>query len=251
MSTEVAPAAPPRRQEVTGLTIFGRDEFLSERWRYRAGEHVTILGPTGTGKTHLAYQLLGATARPGLPGVVLVMKPRDATVGRWSKTVGFRRVRTWPPGPVWPWQQKPSGWVLWPRHRFDPDLDNPHLYEQFRRAMLDSYRRGDRILFADEIAGISNELALHRESTTLWQRGRSMGAGVWAASQRPTHIPLLAYSSAEHLFLFADPDKRDRDRYAEIGGVDPVLIVAAVTRLQQYQCLYVRRTGARMCILDR
>lgn len=237
---------------MTRVESFPRDEFLTERWNYRAGEHVTILGPTGTGKTYLAYQLLKATATPKLPGVVLVMKPRDKTVADWTKTTGFRRVRSWPPTlSIWNPREKPPGWVLWPKHTFDPDRDDAILYAEFRRAILDSYKRGNRIVFADEMYGLSHELGLDRECVTIWTRGRSMGTGIWCASQKPTHIPLHAYNQAEHLFLARDPDKRARDRFSEIGGVDPDLLKETVLQLEKHEWLYVRRDGPVMCVVQR
>jgi len=228
---------------------FDRTEFLTERWDYKAGQHVTILGPTGCGKTVLSYQLLESACGPQLPAVSLVMKPKDPEVSRWNKALGLRTVRTWPPMPsIWR-PRKPPGWCLWPRHTFDPDKDDPVLYREFRKAILDSYKRGNRILFGDEVAGLAGELGLATELKTLWSRGRAMGTGLWAASQRPTHIPLLAYSSAEHLFLFRDPDKRTRERFKEIGGVDPDIVGQAVYGLSQFECLYIRRRGGAMCIV--
>ena len=79
------------------VTYFERDDFIKNYFRYAPGEHVTILGPTGSGKTTRAYQLLAEVATPELPGIVLVMKPRDATAVKWNKKLGFKRVRNWPP----------------------------------------------------------------------------------------------------------------------------------------------------------
>ena len=226
-----------------------RDEFLAQRWRYRAGEHVTILGPTDCGKTHLAFQLLGATARPGLPAMNLVMKPRDDTVVSWGRTLGFRRHVDWPP-PFNPLRRNPSGWNVWPKHTFNPAYDDWVLENVFRRSILDSYKRGQRIIFADEAAGLVNDLNLGRELKAVWMRGRSMGTGMWASSQRPVEIPLHAYSQAAHLFLAYDPDKRTRDRYDEIGGIDPKVVAGAVLKLPKWHFLYLRRDGQRIAVIE-
>lgn len=247
------PPTPP----LPSVETFSREEFLTNRWDYHAGEHVTILGPTGSGKTHLAYQLLNESMSTRLPALILVMKPRDKTVKKWSKTLRIPIVRSWPP--VWsPWNpRKPRGHVLWPRHTFDPERDDATLYTQFRRGILHSYKTGNRIVFADEMAGITNELHLERETKAVWGRGRSMECGMWCASQRPREIPLLAYSSAQHLFLANDPDEEHQKRFAQIGGVDPVLVKAIVKRLRPGseknpvgEWLYIGRDGPVMCVVQ-
>lgn len=235
----------PRPPEIVTIP---RNEFLTQRFSYHTGEHVTVLGPTGSGKTHLAYQLLAAAARPSRPALILVMKPRDRTATDWSQTLGMRTVRTWPIPRV-PFRAPPAGWTVWPRHTFDPEVDDAHLHSVFRAAILDSYKRGSRIIFADEVAGLAAELGLQRELKAVWMRGRSMGTGMWAASQRPVDVPLHAYSQAEHLFLANEPDLRGRQRYDEIGGLDPGLIRDRVARLNEFEFLYIRRTGRRICVV--
>lgn len=235
-----------------------RDVFLHEYFTYRPGEHLTLLGPTQSGKSTLAFQLLKVTTYPKLPGVVLVMKPRDQVVSNMATTLDYQIIRDWPP----PLQHRrriktrgrveivmPNGWMVWPKHSFDPERDDAHMYAVFRRTLIGNYKRGNVVLFADEVYGLAKELHLERELNAIWSRGAAMGCGLWASSQRPYSIPQWAYSSPEHIFLANDPDKRDRDRYREIGGVDPELVEAVTRSLPKYCWLYIRRTGPQMCIV--
>lgn len=228
-----------------------RAVFLTpgKRWRYKPGEHVSFLGPTGYGKTTFAFQLLDITATPKLPAVVLAMKPRDDTVTKFAKRAGFRTVRTWPPPPSIFQPRRTPGWVVWPPHTFNEDVDDRVHEEVFGRSLRMNYQRGDRIVFADEAYGLSHELGLEKALVRIWTRGRSMGCGLWAATQKPTHVPLWMYSQAEHLFLSHDPDKRARLRFTEIGGVDPDLVASVVARLQKYHWLYIRRSDQTMCVV--
>ncbi len=233
-----------------------RDEFINEIFvpNYDPEEgHIAFIGPTRCGKTTLAYQLLNKIASPELPAFVLVMKPKDDVVVDWSKLSGFKKTETWPP--VWQrgWSNKSGGlgkkrrgWVFWPRHSLsDIKRDNKMLSVQFRRILNECYRKGQRIVFADEIVGLSKELNLEEELNAIWTRGGAMRCALWAASQRPFHAPLAMYSQSEHLFLFNDPDKRDRDRFREIsGGIDPDLIDATVIALKKHECLYIGKTMA-------
>lgn len=227
-----------------------RDTFISRYWQYRAGEHVTFLGPTGKGKTTLAYQLLDATATEKLPAVTLVMKPRDTTVAKWDRRLKSRVVRNWPPSRLRPWQDEPRSYTVWPPHTFrDIHADNERMRETFFRAITDCYRSGRRIIFADELYGLCREIGLETEIVAIYTRGRSMECGLWGASQRPSHIPLWAYSQAAHLFIHRDPDRRARDRYAEIGGIDPDLVKKITVSLPPYHYLYINQHGPYMCVI--
>lgn len=239
------------RAEEATVTHFDRTTFLNEVWDYQGGEHVTVLGPTGSGKTHLAYELLGQSVSEQLPGVVLVMKPKDTTAAKWSQRLEFPIVREWPPPKAKALfsERKPRGWTVWPRFVFDPAIDDARHRELFRRVILDCYKRGNRILFADETYSLEDELALSAELRTVWTKGRSMECGLFAASQRPAYISKWAYQ-AHHLFLSNDPDEDAQRRLSEIGAaVNPGQVRFLLPKLKRWEWLYINRDERAMCIV--
>ena len=241
---------------IAGASLVDRGAFLTDYWDYRPGQHVTILGKTNSGKTTLGYQLLDKSATQRLPALVLVMKPRDATASHYARELDMPRVRFWPQPPN-PMRRKPRGYTVWPQPTFDPDDDDEILYRTFRSVILDSYKRGDRILFADEIVDVSElhsdegsrRANLRKPLEAVWKRGRSMGCGLWAATQRPAGMSYHGYSAPEHIFIAHDPDYRTRKRYDEIGGVDTGLVQSVVMRLPPWHFLYLQRSTGTFCVV--
>lgn len=239
-------------EEFPEIERFDRDEFISERFHYKAGEHVTFIGPTGSGKTTLAYQLLKEVTSPELQGIVLVMKPRDATATKWNEDLGYRITKTWPP-PLSVWEPKKlPGYTLWPGTTKDFEKDEQAQFEQFNRCIRMCYAsKKKQIIFADELYSLCAELGLEKTLVHVWTKGRSMDLGLWGATQKPTHVPLWAYNQATHLFLHNEPDERARKRFGEIGGVDPKLVAHTVSQLSEHEWLYIHRKGPVMAIINK
>jgi hypothetical protein len=121
--------------------------------------------------------------------------------------------------------------------------------------MRELFWKGDTVCIADEVYWLSVPLGLSEELTAHWSQGAGMGAGLWSATQKPSgtqagSIPTFFYNSATHTFLGRDPDKRNRDRFAEIGGVDPKAVGDAVMSLKKYEWLYIHRDGPSMCVIE-
>lgn len=247
-------------QAPTRIAHIPRDLFLRRYWSYKNGQHVTILGKTGSGKTYLGFQLLDASISKERPGIVLVMKPRDATVERFQKRLELRRVASWPPPYIRRKVDKPRGYVLWPKLG-DFERDDEILHDEFNRCFRESYtqaarRNGEpRCLFVDELVGVAKELKLEASVNRLYMRGRSLGVGLWAATQRPFNAPLLAYQAPDHIFVASDPDLRNRQRLAEIGGFNTDVLMTITDPdsrvLGKNEFLYLGREDHVMAIVGR
>lgn len=241
-----------------GLWVFSREEFAETRWDYKAGEHVLFAGPTQNGKTSLAFELLDQCATPTLPAYVGVSKPKDPVTTREGERLGFRRVSEWPPpkkmGELFG-GEKPRGYLVWPKFG-DMDTDVERCAILTRKLLKDRYAAGmhdkKAILVMDDTVTKSKLMGLDQEMTTVLAMAGAMDIGLWVFVQKPTdsgRTALWSYGQSEHVFIAADPDRKNQLRYDEIGGVDPKILMRAATQLQPYEFIYVKRTGRFICIV--
>lgn len=242
------------------IARFGREEFLTERWNYLPGQHVGFTAPTQNGKTTMMFDLLKHTDTSWctIPPVMLVGKPADPVVSAGIEDIDYDKIHSWPPKKKigW-WHENPAGYALWPKHLLDvePEEDNAHVSRMMRPAIMQTFRQGHTITVADESYYLCVELGLSPLLTRHWTQGAGMGSALWDGTQKPSgtqqgSIPTFRYNSATHTFLGRDPDKRNRDRFSEIGGVDPKMVGDTVMHLAKFEWLYIHRDGPTMCIIE-
>jgi len=247
-----------QRPRIHGVEVFKRQEFGSERFWYEPGNHCVFAGPTGKGKTELAFNLLQYVATPEFPAYVTVCKPSDPTSSKWGKILGFKRLSTYPTPPQL--GQKPPGYLVWPKFG-DVNQDIDRCSNIMRALLEERYAAGAKgkaksqcTILLDDTVVLSKIMKLDDIMTTHLAMARAMGIGGWYFVQKPTDsgkAAIWAYGMSEHVFIFFDPDRRNQQRYDEIGGVDPRFIASVTTQMQPYQCLYIRRTGGHMCVIDK
>jgi hypothetical protein len=243
-----------------GIWVFPRTEAVRDRIDVKPGQHVVFAGPTQNGKTELAFALLEYTATPEIPAYVAVSKPRDPVTSKWERKLGYRHSRVYPPTmrirDAFP-ENRPSGYVIWP-DMSGSETAVENAANVTRALIMGAYSDGTKnkkcILVLDDTVIKSKMLGLDQEMTMVATMAGAMGISGWYFVQKPTDAgktALWSFSQSDHIFIARDPDKRNRERYTEIGGFDSKEVDRVSQTLDPYQFLYLERKHRYMCIVDK
>lgn len=234
-------------KETEPVQVVSWAEF-QDLFKWRQGEHISLIGATGCGKTTLAHHLLPMRKYV----VVLATKPKDSSMNELIRD-GYTKSKTWPVGP----SELVPRVVLWPPiSKRTQKTNQKHV---FADALNQIYEQGAWTVYADELHYLTVTLGLQPIFTDLWQQGRSMGISLVASMQRPSHVPLLAYTQATHVFFWRANDTRDLKTIGGIGSVDSKRIQDVVSKLpgkatagwpknQAYAFLYVNVNSGRLIV---
>jgi len=188
---------------------------------HKPGEHVSLVGATGSGKSvcgiELCKLLALRKAKDGRPARVTVLadKPRDDTIMRLHKKNGWPIIKRWPPNYgqehviVWPRGGTPSEEVKRHRAVFLPLLEA-------------IYQEGGQTVYIDEAAYFEDTapsgLGMRGTMSKFWRAARSNKVSMVAGTQRPTHVSRLMWSEPSWLFIFSVEDDEDLKRVAQLSG---------------------------------
>lgn len=198
------------------------------RGAWEQGQHITMIGTTGSGKTTLVEQFIGLRHYVAVFGV----KGRDDTMERFVRDHGYTRVKTWTP-------ELDDYLVLWPDIKGHKHTDKQR--DEFARAMDSIYREGGWCVVFDEVSYLSDTLRMDGQLKFLLQQGRSSGISIVAMTQRPAFIPLAFYDQATHLFVWRDNDLRNRQRIGELAGNARYVVESEVAQLRRREVLYLHK----------
>lgn len=216
-------------------------EFLRD-FRWNRGEHLTTIGPTGSGKTVLNRQLL----RLRDPVVVLGVKQRDPELYGPFQKEGYELTRRFDAD--WAFEDNEPNLVLYVPTTTKPAAAErrAELGSRFRQALTDIRQTGWWTVYCDDVAYLADQLKLATDLEELWILGRSEEVTVVASSQEPVNIPVMAYGFATHLFLFHNPDLYRVKRMAELTGVNREIAQDTILRLPPHEFLYINKNTGRL-----
>jgi hypothetical protein len=204
--------------------------------QYEQGQHVTIIGPTGSGKTTLAMELVKARGWV----VALGVKYRDDTMSRLEKE-GWHRVQEWKQRP-----RSSQRVLVWPKESDLTKVLQVHK-KVFTELLRDIYRIGHWTIWTDELTYMTDHVGLSKLYRALYILARSGKISLVGSAQRPAFVPLEAYSQASHLFLFRTGDERDLERMGGMNGVNRKQVADTVSQLPHHTFLHVNLvTGSQV-----
>lgn len=222
--------APPDTSTVPSVTW----DALPSLMKWRQGEHVALVGPTGSGKTTAALSLI--TLRDWV--ILFSTKPRDRTL-RGLRRRGFRIIKAWPPPADTPRIMVHAPLV-------DLEKDPPVVGARVRDALNGAYKATSWTVVLDDLQAMNDTCGLARTTRVLLLNARSSGVTVIVGTQRPRWVPREVWTQCEHLFIWRCSDADDLRALAGLGSADSAMVRAVVTELDwdRRECLYVNaRTG--------
>lgn len=213
-------------------------DWFGDTWKQ--DEHISLIGPNGTGKSALAVTLLKIRTYK----VFLMTKPSDPKLESALDRQGYVKVSAFPKDPP----DDIDRYLLWPPGSGEM---TPEAHDKQRTVIRDAFtkifrgpgggRPGRWCICVDEARYVADPsyLGLNREVKQLLIQGRSLRIAMMLNFQRPSWVPPEAYDQASYLFIAADNDKRNVQRFREIGGVDGEQVAYTVQRLKRYEWCFV------------
>lgn len=201
-----------------------RQHLANLQWNQ--GEHVLIAGPTGTGKTTLAADLVERRSHV----ITFATKRKDDTLDTlykgWSEVSSAREI-----------EPHMNRVVVRPKlgRRVPPTM--PNIQALHRRVFPEVfdyiYRDGGWCTLVDETLYLADPKYGNSGSRIemMHYHARALGISMVCLTQRPAWVPKILYSSASHAYIAKTADITDLRRLSELANTDPKELASSVKAL--------------------
>lgn len=215
------------------ITELKRTDWLAYFGRtWRQGQHVVMIGETGSGKTTLVRDM--AAARDYV--AVLAIKPHDDTLSTFRK-LGYRIIKQWPP------DLGHRRVVVWfkPENISDAGKQSDKAYEFINEI----YKAGGWCLVLDDTGYVASHMGLRRALVILLSQGRSSHISVVCVLVQPTsfsaRVPSEVTRQVRHVIAFKYDNQTDIKSIAGITGTDWRGLEAMMRQLGRHEFLAYER----------
>lgn len=207
--------------------------MLPPGFQPKQGEHILLCGPTGCGKTTIASEILADRKYI----VMFKTKVKDDSY----KKMRLKEVHKWPA----PWHAG-TRLMLSPQPAANIDLmitRREALFKHcFNRLSMDT----GWTIYCDETLHMIEFLHMTNHISVLHEQARSAGETMVLATQRPSKIPLLAYSGTTHFFIWHTTFDDDVKRLSDLGGRYRKELAHEITTLGKHDYVYVNKDTHEM-----
>ena len=214
-------------------------EDFQRSFKWRQGEHVALVAPTGAGKTTLMEALIPYRSH----SIFFGTKPDDPLY-RAIQRAGFRRIESI--SEARPWDKK---LLLWPKQRPTIAATYATQHKAFREAFDTIVNQKAWTVWLDECKYMAEQLKLTRQLTYCLEQLRSINGTTISGAQRPVWLPRSVLSNSSHVFLWRTNDREDSRRLADIGGIDAREVAAEAKQLDKHEFIYIYARGVETSMI--
>jgi hypothetical protein len=212
---------------------------FKKQFRWKQGEHLTAVAPTGAGKTTLFSELMPYRGY----NIMFGTKPADKSYDRILKN-GYKRIES-----INEIRSYHDNYLLWPRQAKTIRETMLNQRKVFLEAMDAIVEQQSWTVWVDESKYIAEMLKLKTELTYCLEQLRSINATVICGAQRPAFLPMSALSSATHVFTWKTQLDADKKRLSDIGGINVREVMQAMEGLDSHEFLYIKTRGVSAKII--